>query len=201
MNWRYVGYARNYGDPDQLAAQLAKLTPIAHPGSLYIEIEEYDPKRSPKRDWMMANLRPGDVVVVSDLFCLSLSINQILECIYRIESEGAHWMCLRLGLDSRNEEQAEYIKNTLRKTRDVRRQEIMKGLEAARAKGRRGGRPKAITQEKLQQARDLLAHGHTVSQVALLLDISRSGLYSAGLRAHPRNKKAAPRGGQAREAD
>src|SRR6202050_1267541 len=52
------------------------------------------------------------------------------------------------------------------------------GLEAARARGVRLGRPPAMTAEQVRQARDLLARPDTtVSSIARLLNVSRSTIY------------------------
>ena len=52
------------------------------------------------------------------------------------------------------------------------------GLEAARARGVRLGRPPALTAEQVRQARALLAQpGNTVSSIARLLGVSRSTIY------------------------
>jgi DNA invertase Pin-like site-specific DNA recombinase len=52
------------------------------------------------------------------------------------------------------------------------------GLEAARARGVRLGRPPALTAEQVRQARDLLARpGNSVASIARLLRVSRSTLY------------------------
>jgi hypothetical protein len=52
------------------------------------------------------------------------------------------------------------------------------GLDAARARGQRLGRPPAMTPEQIKHARDLLAQPHnTVSSIARVLGISRSTIY------------------------
>ena len=52
------------------------------------------------------------------------------------------------------------------------------GLDAARARGQRLGRPPAMTAEQIRQARDLLTlPGNSISSIARLLGVSRSTLY------------------------
>jgi len=52
------------------------------------------------------------------------------------------------------------------------------GLDAARARGVRLGRPPALTPEQVRHARDLLTRpGNTVASIARLLRVSRSTLY------------------------
>ena len=52
------------------------------------------------------------------------------------------------------------------------------GLDAARARGVRLGRPPAVTGEQIRHARDLLTRpDNTVSSSARLLDVSRATIY------------------------
>jgi transposase-like protein len=52
------------------------------------------------------------------------------------------------------------------------------GLDAARARGQRLGRPPAMTGEQIRQARDLLSlPGNSISSIARLLGVSRSTIY------------------------
>jgi DNA invertase Pin-like site-specific DNA recombinase len=52
------------------------------------------------------------------------------------------------------------------------------GLDAARARGARLGRPPAMTAEQIRHARDLLTRpDNTVSSIARLLGVSRATVY------------------------
>ncbi|MBR7832985.1 helix-turn-helix domain-containing protein [Actinospica durhamensis] len=52
------------------------------------------------------------------------------------------------------------------------------GLDAARARGQRLGRPPAMTPEQVKHARDLLTQPeNTISSVVRLLNVSRSTIY------------------------
>ena len=53
----------------------------------------------------------------------------------------------------------------------------MAGLEAARAKGRRGGRPTVMDPDTLAAARARHASGQTPSQIAEVLGVSRATIY------------------------
>lgn len=61
--------------------------------------------------------------------------------------------------------------------RDLIRERTMAGLAAARARGRRGGRPTVLTAEKLRAARSMLAAGESVAAVAAALGVSRTSIY------------------------
>jgi DNA invertase Pin-like site-specific DNA recombinase len=69
--------------------------------------------------------------------------------------------------------------------RDVIRERTFAGLEAARARGRMGGRPRMMDEAKIRNARSLMAdHRNSVDDVCKTLGVSRSTLYKY-LRASP----------------
>jgi DNA invertase Pin-like site-specific DNA recombinase len=62
--------------------------------------------------------------------------------------------------------------------RDPVRERTAAGLAAARARGRRGGRPSVLTGHKLQVAREMYASGqYTVAAIAKTLGVSRASIY------------------------
>jgi DNA invertase Pin-like site-specific DNA recombinase len=59
------------------------------------------------------------------------------------------------------------------------------GLDAARARGARLGRPPAMTTEQIRHGRDMLTRpDNTVSSIARLLDVSRATIYKYAPEAH-----------------
>jgi DNA invertase Pin-like site-specific DNA recombinase len=62
--------------------------------------------------------------------------------------------------------------------RDLVRERTTAGLAAARARGRRGGRPPVMTPHKLQVAQELYASKrYTVAAIAKTLGVSRASIY------------------------
>ena len=62
--------------------------------------------------------------------------------------------------------------------RPIIRERTMAGLEAARARGRKGGRPTVMTPEKIKMARDLYdSKQYTVETIAKELGVSRKTIY------------------------
>ncbi len=54
----------------------------------------------------------------------------------------------------------------------------MAGLESARARGRRGGRPRALDENRAKLARRLKSEGeHSVEEICSMLGVGRSTLY------------------------
>jgi DNA invertase Pin-like site-specific DNA recombinase len=63
--------------------------------------------------------------------------------------------------------------------RNLIRERTNAGLTAARARGRRGGRPKALTGKQLTIARDLYEKRHPIAEICRTLKISKATLYRA----------------------
>ena len=62
--------------------------------------------------------------------------------------------------------------------RDLIRERTSAGLVAARARGRRGGRPSVLTGHKLQVAHEMYASKqYTVATIAKTLGVSRASIY------------------------
>jgi DNA invertase Pin-like site-specific DNA recombinase len=62
--------------------------------------------------------------------------------------------------------------------RDIIRERTQAGLSAARARGRKGGRPKALTPRKAEQAKTLYNDkNRSIDEICKTLGISRATLY------------------------
>ena len=73
------------------------------------------------------------------------------------------------------------------------RERTRAGLAAARARGRKGGRPSKMTPDKTKVAKQMLAAGeYTMAEIAAVLGVSRASIYRAlGLDATLRNRRRA----------
>jgi DNA invertase Pin-like site-specific DNA recombinase len=62
--------------------------------------------------------------------------------------------------------------------RDIIRERTQAGLQAARARGRKGGRPKALTPKKAHMVQDLYRNKeNSIDEICKTLNISRATLY------------------------
>lgn len=62
---------------------------------------------------------------------------------------------------------------------DTIRENTRRGLSHARAQGRVGGRPTVMPPERVRAAADLQKHGHSLSEIAQALGVSRSSVWRA----------------------
>lgn len=74
---------------------------------------------------------------------------------------------------------------------DTIRENTRRGLAHARAQGRVGGRPKAMTPDQIHAARSLRVQGHSLQQIAQALGVSRSTIWRT-LRPTPPGEAARP---------
>jgi DNA invertase Pin-like site-specific DNA recombinase len=63
--------------------------------------------------------------------------------------------------------------------RDLVQERTRVGLVAAAPRGRKGGRKRVVTDEKLERARSIIAKGLTVREAAIRIRVSKTALYAA----------------------
>jgi len=152
---------------------------------------------------LLERLLPGDTLVVWRLDRLGRSLPHLLSTITELEGRGVGFRSLTESIDTTTAG-GRLIFSIFGALADFERQLIrdrtLAGLEAARARGRRGGRPTVMTPARVEAARALLARpGATVTSVAKDLGVSRATLYRTvladGVEAPPR-----PAGGQGDDA-
>jgi DNA invertase Pin-like site-specific DNA recombinase len=106
-------------------------------------------------------LRHGDVLVVLDLDRLGRRAGELIRLVDELESRGVGSRALNAAFDTTTppagraflQIQAAFAEME----RNLIRQRIAEGIAAARARGRKGGRPRVMTPEKLRYAQHLMA--------------------------------------------
>lgn len=127
-------------------------------------------------------LREGDVLVVSRLDRLGRSLKHLIELISELETRKIGFQSLQESLDTTTPggKLVFHIFGALAEfERNLIRDRTKAGLEAARARGRNGGRPKKLTSQQRAVAVDLYNQKkHGVEQICRSLGISKPTLYS-----------------------
>ena len=104
-------------------------------------------------------LRKGDVLVVLDLDRLGRQAAELITLIDELEKKGIGFRALNSAMDTSTPAGRAFmqIQAAFAETeRNVIRQRIREGMKAARARGRKGGRPRVMTPEKLRYAQHLM---------------------------------------------
>lgn len=137
---------------------------------LHIETISAVSKSRPVYETVMRRLRPGDVFVIWDLDRAYRSTRDALDQLDRLRERDISIHIANLGLDTSTPYGVliyTIIGALAQFERDLLSQRTKEGLEAARAKGKRIGRPPKMTRKQLTNACARLAHGtETIEQVA-----------------------------------
>ncbi len=137
------------------------------------------PELAEALDWM----RKGDTLVVWKLDRLGRSLPQLVATVRQLEERGFGFRSLTEGIDATTASGTLvfHVFGALAQfERDLIRERTMAGLAAARARGRRGGRPSKLTPELRRQAEAMLrdTRGYPfVSDVIRNLSIGRTAFY------------------------
>lgn len=105
-------------------------------------------------------LRKGDVLVVLDLDRLGRRAGELIMMIDQLEGRGIAFRALNAPMDTTTPTGRAFLQIQAafaEMERNVIRQRVNEGLAAARARGRKGGRPRVMTPDKLRYARHLMA--------------------------------------------
>jgi len=125
--------------------------------------------------------RAGETLVVWRLDRLGRSLRHLVETVTALEGRGIGFCSLTESIDTTTPggRLVFHVFAALAEfERDLIRERTQAGLSAARARGRRGGRPTVMSAEKLAVARSMHdSREHTTAKIAEVLGVSRATLY------------------------
>lgn len=138
----------------------------------------------PALDSLIAQLRPSDVIVVYKLDRLGRSLKHLIQLIDSLAAMKVGLVSLNDPVDTTSA-QGRLITNIFASIAEFERELIAErtkaGLTAARARGRKGGRPGGLTHEaqnKAAAAESLYRSGNlSISEICHQLGIAKSTLY------------------------
>ncbi len=130
---------------------------------------------------LLDHLREGDTLVVWRLDRLGRSLRHLIDTVAMLAERGVGFVSLQESIDTTTPggRLVFHVFAALAEfERDLIRERTNAGLAAARARGRKGGRPSVMTPDKLEVAREMYASGeHTVAAIAAVLGVSRASVY------------------------
>ncbi len=139
--------------------------------------------RRPQLDEVLAQLRPGDTLVVWRLDRLGRSLRHLIDVVTGLDARGVGFRSLRESIDTTTAggRLVFHLFGALAQfEREIIRDRTVAGLTAARARGRIGGRPSKLSAEQRRQARKMYDDRElTVEQIGQVLGVSRTSIYRA----------------------
>lgn len=126
-------------------------------------------------------LRTGDTLVVWKLDRLARSISKLISTIERLNDTGCGFRSLTEAIDTTTPtgKLVFHLFGALTEfERSIIRERTMAGLAAAKARGRRGGRPRVLSNQSIGAAKALIKDGSmTIAEIAMQLGVSDATLY------------------------
>jgi DNA invertase Pin-like site-specific DNA recombinase len=175
-----IGYARVSTQDQTLDLQLDALEKI---GCKEIFTDTISGAKVERKglDQALSYVREGDTLVVWKLDRLGRSLKHLIETIANLNNRKIGFKSLTENIDtttSGGKLVFHFFGALAEFERDIIRERTKAGLQAARARGRKGGRPKALTGKKLAMAQSLFDDKtNPIDDICKTLHISRATLY------------------------
>jgi len=177
-----VGYARVSREEQHLELQLDALKAAGCEQIFTEKIKRVKDQR-PQLEQALKYVRPGDTLVVWRLDRLGRSLKNLLEIMGSLEERRIEFQSLTESLDTSNPS-GKLIFHLFASVAEFERaftiERTRAGLAAARARGRKGGRPRGKafnTPQKITTAQALYNQGAPIREICELLNCSSSTLY------------------------
>lgn len=137
-------------------------------------------KNRPELDRLLQELHNGDTLVIESLSRLGRSVKNLSELMERFNQQNVRLVSLKETIDTQSSTGRllfTILSSLAQFERDVLAERTKEGLNAARARGRLGGRPK-IDAKKIEKAVALYqTRQYTLSEITELTGVSTSTLY------------------------
>jgi DNA invertase Pin-like site-specific DNA recombinase len=150
-----IGYARISTEDQNLDAQLGALKG-AGAGRIFADKISGSKRQRPELDRLLDQLRDGDVVMVTKYDRLARSLRDLLDIVQAINDRGAGFRSLAEDIDTTTPA-GRLVFHVFASIAQFERERISErtreGLDAARRRGRVGGRPPALSSAQRTEVR------------------------------------------------
>lgn len=176
-----IGYCRISTDMQNMGGQIDALK-AAGCGKIFTEVASGAKRDRPVLAEALDYLRAdaGDTLVVYKLDRVARSLPHLIEIMDQFKANGIEFQSVTEAIDT-NTPGGRLLFHVVAAIaefeRDLIRERTQAGLRAARAKGRIGGRPRRMTEDKINAVRELLASGTPVKDAASAVGVSVPTLY------------------------
>src|SRR4051794_28829513 len=175
-----IGYARVSTDEQTLDLQRDALEK-ANCEQIFTDRISGTKESRPGLTEALSHLRPGDTLVVWRLDRLGRSLRHLIDTVTDLQARGIGFQSLSESINTTTSggKLVFHIFGALAEfEREIIRERTTARLQAARARGRNGGRPKKLTNKQIEMLQHLAADKkHTVKEICQTLGIGRTAFY------------------------
>lgn len=174
-----IGYARVSSEQQSIGLQVDALKK-AGCKKIFSDKMSGIYKKRPGLDDALSLLRKGDTLVIWKLFRLGRNLKGFIELVGELNERGINFQSITDGIDTTTPKGLFFfhvLASLARMERELLIERTKAGLLAARKRGRLGGRPRAMTPNKVKAARKLIAEGSPPKAVAQDFGVSIQTLY------------------------
>jgi DNA invertase Pin-like site-specific DNA recombinase len=176
------GYARVSKNDQSLDVQIQKLT-AAGCNEIFQEKISGAKDNRVQLNLLMGKLRKGDTICVVRLDRLGRRMIKLIDLINGFKVKGIEFISLENNIDTTTPMGMLLFSMCAafsEMERELIKERVKAGLDAAHSKGRKGGRPKALTTDKLKTLKSLMqSEEFSVTKICIMVGISRSVYYRA----------------------
>lgn len=175
-----IGYARVSTEEQSLNRQIDMLNEV---GCEKIFEEKISGVKRERQELikMLEQLRKGDLIIVSDLTRLSRSVKDLFQLVEQIEAKGANIKSLKESwmdtLTPQGKLMFTIFAGISQFERDLISQRTIEGLVAARARGKKGGRPPKDEKDIKLAKKMYEEKTYSISEIIKATGISKTALY------------------------
>lgn len=176
-----IGYARVSTEQQNLERQIDALNQYGV-DTLFTEKMSGTKKERPELDKVRLKARAGDTVVIESLSRLGRSTKDLLNLVDEFDKAGIQLVSLKENVDTKTPTGKlllTVLSAICQFERDLTVQRTNEGLQAARARGRKGGRPPADTKTVEKAVKLYNAQTHSIKEITAITGISQATLYRA----------------------
>jgi len=179
-----IGYARVSTLDQNLELQIDALKNAGCERIFTEKISGKSKDDRPELNNMFSKLREGDTVIVWKLDRLGRSLTNLIDLISELNKHGVHFLSLNDNINTQTAT-GRFTFNIFASLaefeREIIRERTKAGLNAARSRGRMGGRPKGLSKSSMSKAKAVKVlyekREQTVEEIAVSLGLSRATCY------------------------
>ena len=175
-----IGYARVSTEEQNLNRQLDMLNEVGCEKNFEEKISGIKKER-PELFRMLEQLRKGDLIIVADLTRLSRSVKDLFQLVEQIKARGADIKSLKESWMDTSTPQGKLMFTIFagisQFERDLISQRTIEGLVAARARGKKGGRPPKDEKDIKLALKMYEEKTYSISEITKATGLSKTVLY------------------------